>query len=151
MIFNIVNPKINPSRRHRYAKVGELLYLVSLYGYNTDDSTWNPTRHLSFGKILSYYRNNKLPIPNSIDLAEDGWSMHDSPRSCSLEVHTGHQPLSSFSGAVPWKPTLQLDPTITAEYHKVPDTVPSWWRTSRRLTEKETQITKQHRTKIHYS
>lgn len=85
VIENIVDYKINISRMHRYGKAGEPLYFVRWYGYNIDDDKWKPTRHLPRSKLLSYYRKNKILIPDSINRAEYGRSMHIPPTNCCLD------------------------------------------------------------------
>ena len=72
VIDKIVNHKINRSRRHRYAKAGEPLYLVRWYGFEEEDDTWEPTKHLPRSKIVSYYRAKKTEILESVEQANDG-------------------------------------------------------------------------------
>ena len=72
MIDKIVDQKINRNKRNRYAKVGEPLYRVRWYGFQEDDDTWEPTKHLPRSKIVSYYKAKKQPIPTNIDQADDG-------------------------------------------------------------------------------
>lgn len=71
VIDEVVDHNINQGPRHRYSKAGEALYRVRWYGYQPDDDTWESTGQLPRSKILSYYWSRKLPIPDTIDQADD--------------------------------------------------------------------------------
>lgn len=70
VIEKINDYKINTSRRHWYDRAGEPLYRVCWYSYESFDYTWEPAQHLPSGKILSYYRKKKFPIPESLLLTK---------------------------------------------------------------------------------
>ena len=72
VIDEIVDTRVNKSRRNRYAKPGETLYRVRWYGYEPDDDTWEPTKHLPRSKILAFCKKKGLPIPSDIDTAMNG-------------------------------------------------------------------------------
>ena len=72
VIDSIVAHKVNKSRRHRFAKHGENLYQVRWYGFNANDDTWEPVKHLPRSKVLTYFRQKGLEAPRNINDAIDG-------------------------------------------------------------------------------
>ena len=72
VIDSIVSHKVNKSRRHRYAKQGENLYRVRWYGFDSDDDTWEPIKHLPRSKVLSYCSRMGFETPKNINDAVDG-------------------------------------------------------------------------------
>lgn len=63
----IILYKSNISRRQSRAAYDEPLYHICLYDYKFSDDTWDPTSHLQRSEIVSYYKEKKLKIPNSIE------------------------------------------------------------------------------------
>ena len=72
VIDDIVDWKINKSRRNRYVKYGENLYKVRWHGFGPEEDTWEPTHHLPRSKIIMFYRKPKQPIPSDINSAVNG-------------------------------------------------------------------------------
>ena len=72
VIDDIISHMVNKSRRHQYANKGETLYRVRWYGFEADDDTWEPIKHLPRSKVLSYFRRKDLEIPEDIDKAING-------------------------------------------------------------------------------
>ena len=72
VIETIVDHEVNRSRRNRYAKYGDTLYKVRWHGYQPDDDTWEPTKHLPRSHISRYYARRKEPVPPDIDDAMVG-------------------------------------------------------------------------------
>ena len=72
VIDDIISHMVNKSRRHQYANKGETLYRVRWYGFEADDDTWEPIKHLPRSKVLSYFRRKDLEIPEDINKAIDG-------------------------------------------------------------------------------
>lgn len=64
MIDNIVDHKKNTGLRHLYIKAAEPLYCVRWFGYEAENDTSVPTRHLPRGKIQSYFqkKNSRFHI-----------------------------------------------------------------------------------------
>ena len=59
VIDDIVDWKINKSRRNRYVKYGENLYKVLWHGFGPEEDTWELTHHLPRSKIITFYRKRK--------------------------------------------------------------------------------------------
>ena len=68
----IVDLKVNKSRRDRYAKYGENLYKVLWHGFGPEEDTWEPTNQFPRSKIVTFYRKRKQPIPSDINKAING-------------------------------------------------------------------------------
>lgn len=64
--------RTNRSRPHKYANVGETLSPVLHHGFEAGADIWEPILHLTQRKVLSYYKLEKLRIPETIDEADDG-------------------------------------------------------------------------------
>ena len=50
----IVDFKVNKSRRNRYAKYGENLYKVRWHGFGPEEDTWEPTHHFREARSLRF-------------------------------------------------------------------------------------------------
>lgn len=72
VIGKVFHQKIHLSRIHLYAKAVGPLYGSLRYAVQTDDDTWERTKHLQRSTIFFYCRLKKLPIPGTIDQADDG-------------------------------------------------------------------------------
>lgn len=46
---------------------GETLYRVRLFGYNTQDDTYETIQHLQRSRVIRYYRHNKAQFLLDID------------------------------------------------------------------------------------
>lgn len=57
---------------HPSAKLGETIFRTRWYGFDSSQDTWEPITHLPRGKVLSYFRRKKLPVPENIGMAVDG-------------------------------------------------------------------------------
>ena len=68
----IVNHRINKSKKHRYAEVGEQLYRIRWYNLGPADDTWEPISHIPRSKVLSYHRRKNLALPDNLDESIDG-------------------------------------------------------------------------------
>lgn len=71
VIHKIVYHKIIRNKRNGYANVGEPIYRMIWYGFLEDKDTREPTKHWPWIKVLTYYRNNKLWIPDSMEQSDD--------------------------------------------------------------------------------
>ena len=72
VIDKVVDHKLNKNRRHKFANVGEPLFLVRWYGYEPDQDTWKPVRHLPHSKIIQYFKRADIHKLANIDHAIDG-------------------------------------------------------------------------------
>ena len=77
VIDRIVSHGINDDTDHPSADVGETTYRIRWYGYSAKDDTYEPIRHLPRNKVVSYYKRKKLPVPNNIEEAQQGWLTYD--------------------------------------------------------------------------
>ena len=72
VIDKVVDHKLNKNRRHKFANVGEPLFRVRWYGYEPDQDTREPVRHLPRSNILQYVKRADIDKPVNIDHAIDG-------------------------------------------------------------------------------
>ena len=72
VIDKIVEHQVNKSRRHRYAKHGETLYRVRWHGFDIEDDTWEPVKHLPRSKVLTYCKAKGLEPPPNLGDSIDG-------------------------------------------------------------------------------
>ena len=72
VIDKIVSNSINEDPEHPTAEVGEMTFQVRWYGYDADEDTFEPVRHLPRNKIVSYCRRKKMALPPNINEAESG-------------------------------------------------------------------------------
>ena len=68
----IISHRINKSKKHRYADVGDLLYRIRWYDFGPSDDTWEPISHIPRSKLISYHNRKGLPLPNHLDDSIDG-------------------------------------------------------------------------------
>ena len=68
----IVDFKVNKSRRNRYAKYGENLYKFRWYGLGSEEETWEPTHHFPRSNIITFYRKRKQLISSDIKNTVNG-------------------------------------------------------------------------------
>ena len=71
-VEKVVDHKRNKSRKHRYAKYGETLFLLRWYDYASITDTWEPIIHLPRSKFIEYFKRNKIPLADNLNGAIDG-------------------------------------------------------------------------------
>ena len=62
----------NEDAEHRFAAVGESMYLVRWEGFEADGDTWEPISHIPRSKVVSYHRTKRSALPKDLHKAQVG-------------------------------------------------------------------------------
>lgn len=72
VIYQIISHGVNDDQEHPSARPVEPTYRVPWYGFDSDDNTSEPIRHIPRNKIVSYYERIRQPLPDNLDEAQQG-------------------------------------------------------------------------------
>lgn len=62
--------KIDKLVEHETQQDGSEIHRIRWYAYESNDDTWDPMKHVTRTKIMKYWIQKNIPLPNQVQLAE---------------------------------------------------------------------------------